>query len=321
MDNAERGLESPTASAPPALAAPGPISGPWGEAGAVVRHDGWTPALMAAFCEKLAETGLVVDACLAAGKSSAGAYVARRRNRLFAAAWDAALGIARNRLADALLARSIEGNVEHFYKDGELVGERRVIDNRLGLAMLRRLDRLAETGSPLHCASPTRTPARVPSAALDWDAMVGALSSDDPDQVAAALAALEAHEVCELDDPPNRPPSEDGEDDEVDLPDPRVWHAEGFWRTDFPPPPGSWREGDPKWGDFRYQRLCTQDERDLLEDSREAGLSIRRAEDAAARTAFFADLVADLADFANGGAAGLDEGAGPVDPDGDAADP
>ena len=43
-------------------------------------------------------------------------------------------------------ARSIEGNVEQIYKDGVLIGERHVIDNRLGLAILRRLDRLAETG-------------------------------------------------------------------------------------------------------------------------------------------------------------------------------
>ncbi len=41
------------------------------------------------------------------------AYAARRRNPVFAAAWDAALTIARERLADTLLARSMEGNVEH----------------------------------------------------------------------------------------------------------------------------------------------------------------------------------------------------------------
>ena len=40
----------------------------------------------------------------------------------------------------------MEGNIEQVYKDGELIGERHVLDNRLGLAILRRLDRLAETG-------------------------------------------------------------------------------------------------------------------------------------------------------------------------------
>ena len=85
---------------------------------------------MATFCETLAETGLVVDACLAAGKSTVSAYALRRRNALFAAAWEGALTIARERLADTLLARSIEGSVEQYYRDGELVGERKLVDNR-----------------------------------------------------------------------------------------------------------------------------------------------------------------------------------------------
>jgi hypothetical protein len=99
----------------------------------VERHDGWTGEKMAAFCETLAETAVVADACEAANMGISGAYACRRRNPVFAAAWDAALGIARERLADTLLARSMEGNVEQLYKDGVLVGERHVIDNRLGL--------------------------------------------------------------------------------------------------------------------------------------------------------------------------------------------
>lgn len=38
----------------------------------------------------------------------------RRRNPLFAQAWELALLNARDRLADTLLARSIEGNVEQI---------------------------------------------------------------------------------------------------------------------------------------------------------------------------------------------------------------
>jgi len=93
--------------------------GPWGSlASPATRHDGWTGALMAKFCETLAETGIVVDACLAVGKSTNTAYANRRRNPLFAGMWEAALGVARGRLADALLARSIEGSVEFYYRDG-----------------------------------------------------------------------------------------------------------------------------------------------------------------------------------------------------------
>ena len=53
-----------------------------------------------------------------------GAYAARRRNPVFAAAWDAALSIAREPLADTLLARSMEGNVERIYRDGMLARTR-----------------------------------------------------------------------------------------------------------------------------------------------------------------------------------------------------
>jgi hypothetical protein len=89
---------------------------------------------MATFCETLAETAVVAEACDAAHMGISGAYAARRRNPIFAAAWDAALSIARERLADTLLARSMEGNVEQIWRDGVIVGERHVLDNRLGLA-------------------------------------------------------------------------------------------------------------------------------------------------------------------------------------------
>src|SRR3954471_8549665 len=119
-----------------------------------VRHDGWTGEKIATFCETLAETAVVAEACEAARMGISGAYAARRRNPVFSAAWDAALSIARERLADTLLARSMEGNIEQLYRDGEIVGERHLLDNRLGLAILRRLDRLAETGAALHSNPP-----------------------------------------------------------------------------------------------------------------------------------------------------------------------
>jgi hypothetical protein len=51
---------------------------------------------------------VVAEACGRAGMAISSAYAARRRSPVFAAAWDAALSIARERLADTLLARSIE---------------------------------------------------------------------------------------------------------------------------------------------------------------------------------------------------------------------
>ena len=89
-----------------------------------VRLNGWTGEKMAIFCEALAETAVVAEACDQAGMGISGAYAARRRNPVFAAAWDAALSIARERLADTLLARSMEGNVERMYRDGMLARTR-----------------------------------------------------------------------------------------------------------------------------------------------------------------------------------------------------
>jgi hypothetical protein len=95
-----------------------------------IRHDGWTGDKMASFLETLAETAVVAEACDQARMGISSAYALRCRNPAFAAAWDAALTIARERLADTLLARSMEGNVEQLYKDGELIGERHLLDNR-----------------------------------------------------------------------------------------------------------------------------------------------------------------------------------------------
>src|SRR5690348_9296204 len=138
-----------------------------------IRHDGWTGEKMAIFCEALAETAVVAEACDQARMGISGAYAARRRNPVFAAAWDAALSIARDRLADTLLARSMEGNIEQIYKDGELVGERHVLDNRLGLAILRRLDRLAEGGVSVSARDlPFSLPCRKPApnqGSFNWE--------------------------------------------------------------------------------------------------------------------------------------------------------
>jgi len=205
----------------------------------IVRHDGWTGEKMAIFCETLAETAIVAEACDAARMSISGAYACRRRNPVFAAAWDAALTIARERLADTLLARSMEGNIEQVWRDGEVVGERHVLDNRLGLAILKRLDKLAEK-QPFSGAgrSPGRCEAAVPAArdgarqnplgngsrapclrreSFDWTTAIEALRTGDDDAVCTALALAEVHEVEEVEDYPFFPGKDDGEADELDL--------------------------------------------------------------------------------------------------------
>jgi hypothetical protein len=113
-----------------------------------LRQDGWLPAKKARFLLILAAGGVVADACRAVGMSVASAYALRNRRsgRAFAMMWDAILiHRARSRLADNNLSRAMNGCVDQIVKDGIVVAERRRFDNRLSMAMLTRLDRLAES--------------------------------------------------------------------------------------------------------------------------------------------------------------------------------
>jgi hypothetical protein len=270
-----------------------------------VRHDGWTGEKMAIFCETLAETAVVAEACEAARMGISGAYAARRRNPVFAAAWDAALGIARERLADTLLARSIEGNIEQIYRDGELVGERHFLDNRLGLAILRRLDRLAEaTMRSCEGRSPVRRQetldpcVRRGTGTFDWTFAVEALRTGDDEGVAKALALIDSNEVEEVEGDPNLPLRDD-EDDGLDLSE-RCWRDPidaHIWMTDFPPPADftgyESRPYDDLEDDEPYQRACTREEVAILEADEAAGRAAERAEEERLRDEWFALLRAE----------------------------
>jgi hypothetical protein len=248
------------------------------------RHDGWSGEAMAKFLETLAETGVVLEACDAASKSSTAAYALRRREPLFAEAWEKALGIARDRLADTLLGRAIEGNVEQIIKDGEIVAEKHFIDNRLGLAVLKRLDQRADGRRPSPPARPIVEP--------DWELALTALRSGEADDIAAALAMLRAPEVCEVGevcDPPF-------EGDEFDLG--RVWRefATGDWRTNYPPPPGFDGHEQDDWGMDGYCRALGDDELAALvaagiADPAELRDEVSLEDDEAERDDFFAALV------------------------------
>lgn len=277
-----------TSPQPPALSS---IEGP---ALPIIRHDGWTGEKMAIFCEALAETAVVAEACDQARMGISGAYAARRRNPVFAAAWDAALSIARDRLADTLLARSMEGNIEQIYKDGELVGERHVLDNRLGLAILRRLDRLAEGGVSVSARDlPFSLPCRKPApnqGSFNWEHAIDALRTGDDEGVAKALALIEGDEVEEVE------ALGDGHEElSLDLSD-RCWKdgIDDIWMTDFPPPAGFTGYESRPCGDVdddeRYVRACTDEEVAILEADRAADLAVVRAEDEALRDEWFALL-------------------------------
>jgi hypothetical protein len=113
------------------------------------RHAGWTAGRQRKFIEHLALTGNVGDACALVGVASSSAY--RLRNKAgaegFARAWDAALRLCATRLAAIGLDRAVNGRVERFYKDGELVMERRIPSDYLLTWFIARLDPL-QFGSP-----------------------------------------------------------------------------------------------------------------------------------------------------------------------------
>lgn len=107
-------------------------------------HNAFTPARRVRFLDLLAANGNVRAACAAVGISPQGAYKARRREARFAAAWDAALVLAREHAEAVLADRALNGVEETVFFRGEEVGRRRRFDNRLLLAHLGRLDRRCE---------------------------------------------------------------------------------------------------------------------------------------------------------------------------------
>ena len=109
-----------------------------------VRHDGWTPERRTQFLDRLAQDGNVLASCALVGLSREAAYRLKRRDPLFARAWAAAQALAREASAEVLGTRAIDGIEEDVWYRGEVVGTRRRYDNRLLLAHVARLDKLAE---------------------------------------------------------------------------------------------------------------------------------------------------------------------------------
>ena len=149
------------APAPPApILAPAPADPP------PLRHDGWTPDRQVRFLAAIADGALVREACAEVGLTATAAYSFRRRaaGAAFALGWSAANLHARERLADRLLERALDGQVETITRpDGQVI-ERHRHDNRLAQAMLARLDRLAAGDPPAARATTTATPGHAAAA-------------------------------------------------------------------------------------------------------------------------------------------------------------
>jgi hypothetical protein len=87
------------------------------------------------------------------GVSAQAVYLARRRDRAFAAGWAAALVLAREQVEQVLADRALNGVEEQVFYRGDVIATRRRYDTRLLLAHLARLDARAGEDLPARHAA------------------------------------------------------------------------------------------------------------------------------------------------------------------------
>src|SRR4029453_4516473 len=106
------------------------------------RRDGWTAERQRAFIAALAETGCVSEACAEVGVTPRSAYRLRERPeaKAFRLAWLHAQTQGGTRLTAIAFERAIHGSAEQFYRNGDLVAERRKPSDQLLMFLLRHLD-------------------------------------------------------------------------------------------------------------------------------------------------------------------------------------
>ncbi|NYT42872.1 hypothetical protein HZY97_19015 [Sphingomonas sp. R-74633] len=110
------------------------------------RITGWSAEKQVLFLRALLEGHSVGQACRLVGLSKQSAYAFRHspKGTGFSLGWDAAVLRARNFLADELMERALHGTVETVTRDDGSAVERHRYDNRLGMQLLNRLDRMAD---------------------------------------------------------------------------------------------------------------------------------------------------------------------------------
>ncbi|HKY81759.1 MAG TPA: hypothetical protein VJM09_09850 [Sphingobium sp.] len=167
-----------------------------------IRVDGWSPARQRLFLETLAATGVIRTACEAASITPRSAYALRirRDGAAFRLGWDAAILIARARLADDLLARALTGHEEVIRKDED---NRQITrhrhDNRLAMSMLSRLDRMADNPPEGSDAALARVAAQDFAAYLDLICPQAQAQADHPSRATAQPFAPATDDADPLD--------------------------------------------------------------------------------------------------------------------------
>lgn len=282
----------------------------------------WTPALQRTFLENLAGTGAVNTAAAMVCMSASAAYQLKHRpeGAAFRLGWAAAVLIARERLADELLERAIWGYQETSAcdtLDQRRLTSRRKHDCRLGLAMLARLDRMAETRAKAGDAMLAQIIAGDwPGflALFDLDLRATGGDGDEHEDAGEASAGLGAALACWLAGRDNRANplaslwrgtaianevaqfSADPDDDAAAEATPEeeaevmtVWFDDekNALRTNFPPPDDFFGDEEGQFGDVDYERELEPDEEAAYESAREAEIAPLRRAGEAARRAFF----------------------------------
>ena len=169
-------------------------------AGRTLRHDGWTPDRQRAFLAAIADGETVERACRHVGLSAASAYALRQRaaGAGFALAWKAANLLGREVIADRVMARALDGQVETVTRpDGSTVSRHRY-DNRTALAMLARLDRMVEQTPADPAAAASSHAARL--VAQDFEAFLDVIEQDrGPAEAGLFLARRTTAQAADLD--------------------------------------------------------------------------------------------------------------------------
>ena len=276
----------------------------------------WTDLNQRRFLECLAQNGVVSLAAKAVDMSLQAAYAYRQRagGRVFALGWLAAILVSRDRLFDELMERAFMGQEDEMIRDPDnnrLVRKR--IDNRLGMGMLARLDRMvADADASNVGGEPLLPAARI--VAGDFEKFLDLVEREGGGAEAGVfLAAGAGTQSCAFhyqlvqktasfdDDPEAHEEAQPVFDDSPErlAAELSVWRddSDSEWRTDFPPPPGFDAEEHGEYGDQGYERTLT-DAETAVQDARhyvETRPFIAAAQDA--RDAWFApeaDVKAEL---------------------------
>ena len=263
----------------------------------------WTGANQRCFLETLAQTGVVSLAAKAVAMSAQAAYDFRLRasGRVFALGWLAAILLARDRLVDDLLERAFMGQEEEVIRDPDNNRlKRKRIDNRLGMGMLARLDRMVEAapraiaGAAAGAAAGAlagRGDAFTQSARLvagDFERYLDLVEHEGGGSEAGLFLATQAatgadQNLCAFHYQLPQNSADAGEEDDEDnadldadsemMPafdnspdglaaDLTVWRDDDAdeWRTDFPPPQDFEGQEHGSYGDDSYERALTEAE-------------------------------------------------------------